>query len=134
MGLPAAKMGDQVVAADTHLVLMPTVLFGIPVPIPLTHPFNGLLQQSLSLNVNIMGSPAATVGSVAVNTPPHTPTSPGVSFVNPPTNLGTVTVGSSTVRINGLTAARNGDLAVTCNDPADLPVGTVVATGTVFMG
>jgi uncharacterized Zn-binding protein involved in type VI secretion len=31
-------------------------------------------------------------------------------------------------------AARNGDMAITCNDPADLPVGQVVAVGTVFIG
>jgi hypothetical protein len=31
-------------------------------------------------------------------------------------------------------AARNGDPAETCNDPADLPVGQVIATGTVFIG
>jgi hypothetical protein len=31
-------------------------------------------------------------------------------------------------------AARNGDTAMTCNDPVDLPVGKVVAVGTVFIG
>ena len=32
-------------------------------------------------------------------------------------------------------ALADGDCsAVTCNDPADLPVGTVVATGTVLVG
>jgi uncharacterized Zn-binding protein involved in type VI secretion len=38
------------------------------------------------------------------------------------------------VFINGKSAARNGDVADTCNDPADTPVGTVVAVGTVFIG
>jgi len=36
--------------------------------------------------------------------------------------------------INGKPAARNGDRAQTCNDPVDLPVGTVVAVGTVLIG
>jgi uncharacterized Zn-binding protein involved in type VI secretion len=36
--------------------------------------------------------------------------------------------------INGKPAARNGDPAMTCNDPADLPVGSVVAAGTVLIG
>ncbi len=36
--------------------------------------------------------------------------------------------------INGKQAARNGDTATTCNDPVDLPVGTVVAAGTVLIG
>jgi len=38
------------------------------------------------------------------------------------------------VRIGGKGAARNGDSAVTCNDPVDQPVGTVVAAGTVRIG
>jgi uncharacterized Zn-binding protein involved in type VI secretion len=36
--------------------------------------------------------------------------------------------------INGKPVARNGDTALTCNDPADLPAGTVVAVGTVLIG
>jgi uncharacterized Zn-binding protein involved in type VI secretion len=43
-------------------------------------------------------------------------------------------MGSTTVLINGKPAARNGDTALTCNDPADLPAGTVVAVGTVNIG
>ena len=43
-------------------------------------------------------------------------------------------MGSATVKINGKAAARNGDPALTCNDPADAPVGTVVAVGTVLIG
>ncbi len=43
-------------------------------------------------------------------------------------------MGSATVKINGKMAARNGDTAITCNDPADIPVGKVVAAGTVIIG
>ena len=43
-------------------------------------------------------------------------------------------LGSMTVRINAKGAARNGDTATTCNDPADMPVGTVMAVGTVMIG
>ena len=46
----------------------------------------------------------------------------------------TIITGSATVFINGKPAARNGDTAITCNDPVDLPVGKVVAKGTVFIG
>ena len=46
----------------------------------------------------------------------------------------TITVGSQTVKINGKAAARMGDTAKTCNDPADAPVGTVIAAGTVLIG
>jgi len=74
------------------------------------------------------------VGSTATNSPPHLPTPPGTTFQRPPANKGTVQLGSSTVKVNGKPAARTGDKAVTCNDPSDLPVGTVVATGTVMIG
>jgi uncharacterized Zn-binding protein involved in type VI secretion len=96
------------------------------------HPFTGLLDGNLSSDVTIMGKPAATQGSTATNTPPHVPS--GGSFVKPPTNRGTVRTGSATVLINGKPAARSGDTALTCNDPSDLPVGTVVAVSTVFIG
>ena len=36
--------------------------------------------------------------------------------------------------LNGKPAARNGDMVMTCNDPSDLPVGTVIAVGTVLIG
>lgn len=133
MGQPAAKKGDQIVATDTHIVLVPSPP-GQPVPTPLPHAFTGILDGSLSSDVNVMGMAAATVDSTATNTPPHVPTPPGVSFQSPPSNKGTVVVGSGTVKINGKGVARNGDTAKTCNDPTDLPVGTVVAAGTVLVG
>jgi uncharacterized Zn-binding protein involved in type VI secretion len=43
-------------------------------------------------------------------------------------------MGSQTVNINGKAAARNGDVATTCNDPVDVPAGTVVGVGTVLIG
>lgn len=132
MGQPAAKQGDQIVATDTHIVMVPSP--GGPVPTPLPHPFTGILNGALSSDVKIMGLPAATVDSTADNTPPHIPTPPGTTFQKPPANKATVKVGSPTVKINGKAAARNGDVAETCNDPADLPAGTVVAAGTVMIG
>jgi uncharacterized Zn-binding protein involved in type VI secretion len=132
MGQPAAKQGDQIIATDTHIVMVPTS--GPPVPTPLPHPFTGIISGNLSRDVNIMGMPAATVDSTADNTPPHIPTPPGTAFQTPPANQGTIKLGSPTVKINGKMAARNGDMAITCNDPADLPVGQVVAVGTVFIG
>jgi uncharacterized Zn-binding protein involved in type VI secretion len=133
MGQPAAKQGDHVIATCIHIVLVPAPP-GSPVATPLPHPFNGVIDQALSTNVNVMGLPAATVTSIADNMPPHFPTPPGVSFVKPPTNKATIIIGSPTVFINNKPAARNGDTALTCNDPVDLPVGKVVAVGTVFMG
>jgi uncharacterized Zn-binding protein involved in type VI secretion len=134
MGQPAAKMNDQIVAVDTHIVMVPPPAPGSPVPTPLPHPFAGIINGNLSSDVNIMGRPAATVNSTADNQPPHVPTPPGLSFQNPPPNKATITVGSATVRINSRMAARNGDTAMTCNDPADAPLGTVMAQGTVLVG
>ena len=105
---------------------------GGPVPTPLPHPFNGMIDGNLSTSVKIMGMPAATVNSTATNMPPHIPQ--GGPFQMPPSNRGTIMLGSMTVRINGQGAARNGDMATTCNDPADMPVGTVIAVGTVMIG
>ena len=129
MGQPAAKQGDQIVATDTHIVMVPSVG-----PVPLPHPFVGVINGELSGDVKIMGMPAATVGSTADNMPPHIPTPPGAAFQTPPGNKGAIKVGSQTVYINGKAAARNGDMAATCNDPTDLPVGSVVAVGTVNIG
>jgi uncharacterized Zn-binding protein involved in type VI secretion len=129
MGQPAANQGDKVVAMDTHIILVPSP--GGPVPTPIPHPFNGMIDASLSANVMVMGLPAATLGSVADNLPPHIPI--GGSFSKPPTNKAQIITGSPTVMINGKPAARNGDTALTCNDPVDLPNGTVVAIGTVMV-
>jgi len=130
MGQPGAKQGDKVVATDIHILLIPSP--GGPIPTPIPHPFMGILSGSLSTNVNIMGLPAATQGSVADNTPPHIPQ--GGPFQKPPTNQGQIVTGSARVFINGKPAARNGDTALTCNDPVDMPVGSVVAVGTVLIG
>ena len=130
MGQPAAKRGDQVIATDTHIVMIPSP--GGPVPTPLPHPFTGRIDGSLSSDVNIEGKPAAVQGSTATNTPAHVPQ--GGPFQKPPSNRATIQLGSSKVFINGKPAARNGDKAMTCNDPADLPVGTVVAVSPVFIG
>lgn len=132
MGMPAAKQGDKVTATDIHIVMVPNVNGAIPTPLP--HLFMGIISGSLSSDVKIMGLAAAVVGSTANNTPPHLPMPPGTAFQKPPSNQATIQRGSMTVRINGKSAARNGDMALTCNDPADMPVGTVIAVGTVMIG
>jgi uncharacterized Zn-binding protein involved in type VI secretion len=132
MGMPAAKKGDKVVAVDTHIVMVPSGPAQVPTPLP--HPFAGIISDGLSSDVKIMGQPAAVVGSTADNKPPHVPMAPGTTFQKAPTNKATIKVGSPTVKINGKAAARTGDKAETCNDPTNLPIGTVVATGTVLIG
>jgi len=49
MGQPAAKQGDQVVATDVHIVLIPSP--GGPVPTPLPHPFVGIISGMVWLSV-----------------------------------------------------------------------------------
>jgi uncharacterized Zn-binding protein involved in type VI secretion len=125
---PAAKQGDRITAVDIHLIQPP----GTSPPVPVPHPFNGIIDGSLSSDVKIQSMAAATVNSTATNTPSHIPQ--GGSFVKPPTNRATIIKGSATVFINNKPAARSGDTALTCNDPVDAPVGTVVAVGTVNIG
>ena len=123
-------------ATDVHIVMVPSVVPPGPplVPTPLPHPFIGIIDGNLSQDVKIMGMNAATVDSTATNTPSHIATPPGTSFQSPPSNKATIKLGSQTVKINGKMAARNGDTAMTCNDPTDLPSGTVLAVGTVLIG
>ncbi|HEX3046913.1 MAG TPA: PAAR domain-containing protein [Bacillota bacterium] len=130
MGQPAAKQGDKIMATDTHIVMIPAGTATVPTPLP--HPFMGIIDGGLSSDVKIMGMAAATVDSTATNTPSHIPQ--GGPFQSPPSNKGTIKLGSMTVKINGKMAARNGDMAMTCNDPSDLPVGKVIAVGTVMIG
>ena len=132
MGQPAAKANDQVMATDTHIVMVPAGPALVPTPLP--HPFVGMIDGGLISTVKIAGQPAAVVGSTASNSPSHMPTPPGVSFQKPPANRATIQAGSATVMIGGKAAARNGDIAQTCDDPADLPVGTVIAVGMVLIG
>jgi uncharacterized Zn-binding protein involved in type VI secretion len=132
VGQAAAKQGDRIVALDTHIVLVP--VGGSLVPTALPHAFDGVLSGRLSPNVNIMKKAAATVGSTADNRSAHIPTVPGQSFQKAPGNKGEIVRGSPTVNINGKAAARHGDVAETCNDPQDQPVGKVVAAATVFIG
>jgi uncharacterized Zn-binding protein involved in type VI secretion len=127
VGKPAAKQGDVVTATDTHLIQPPAPAGPFPAP----HPFSGTLDTSLSPDVTIMGRAAVVVGSIATNVP-HLPA--GGSFVIPPLNRGQVAAGSATVTINGQPAARAGDVVTTCDDPGNMPVGTIQAAGTVTIG
>ena len=127
MPQPAARQNDPVIGSDTHILLVPSP--GGPVPTPTPLPFSGKLLISLSTDVLVNGLPVAVVGSVAQNLPPHLPP-PGTSFSKPPTNQGRVVSGSATVLVNGKPCARVGDPVATCNDPADLPVSSIVAGST----
>lgn len=131
---PAARQNDTVTGTDTHIVMVPAA-GGAPVPTRGPHPFNGPLLEQLSTDVLIGGRPAATVGSVAHNLPPHVPIPPTGPFQRPPSNRGAVQLGSTTVLINGAGAARLGDPVVSCNDPVDAPTSSVTSGDpTVLIG
>jgi uncharacterized Zn-binding protein involved in type VI secretion len=127
---PAAKQGDRIVAVDTHIVMIPSP--GGPVPTPMPMPFNGTLSGQLSENVQIEDKAAATQGSTGMNSPAHVPQ--GGPFQKPPSNQATVQMGCQKVLINDKPAARLGDPALTCNDPADAPNGKVIAASKVLIG
>ena len=117
-------------ATDIHVQMIPSP--GGPIPTPLPSPFVGSIDGELSSDVFIAGMAAATEGSTATNTPQHIPMAG--PFQKSPGNKATIQKGSATVFVNGKALARMGDPALTCNDPADLPAGTVLAGGTVFCG
>src|SRR5262245_13475804 len=128
MGLPAAKLADQVMATDQHLI-QPA---GPGSPFLALYDFNGIIDDGLSRDVLIDGWPAATVGSTATNTTPHVAS--GGTFVLSPSNRAIIVSGSATVLINGRPAVRLGDTVLTCNDPVNLPVGSVIASSSVLIG
>ena len=130
MGQPAAKQGDQIIATDIHILMVPSPAGPVPTPTPM--PFTGTIMSGCSTDVFIEGKPAATVDSIALNQPVHLPVAG--PFQKPPTNQGKILTGSLVVFINGKPAARAGDTAMTCNDPSDMPVGQVVAFSTVLIG
>ena len=130
MSRPVAKQGDRVVGLDTHVILVSGP--GAPVPTPTPLPFSGPITEHLSRTVFVGNQPAAIQGSVAHNTPPHIPT--GGPFQKNPSNKATIKMGSRKVLFANKEAARLGDPADTCNDPADLPNGTVIGTGSVIIG
>jgi uncharacterized Zn-binding protein involved in type VI secretion len=130
VGKPAAKLGDQVVGTDVHVVMVPSS--GGPVPTPMSLPFAGRIMTGCSTDVLIEGKPAAVHGSGAVNLPPHV--APNGYFQRQPDNRGTVIAVSPTVLVNGKPAAVAGDKVLTCNDPSPAPTCSIVATGQVLIG
>ena len=130
MPMPAAREGDQVVATDIHIVMIPSP--GGPVPTPLPHPFVGKLDDGLSDDVTIEGKKVALKGSTATNSPSHVPQ--GGSFQTPPEDSGTVQMGSATVFVNGKAVARLGDMVTTCADIPGAPGTIVSGAATVMVG
>lgn len=126
MSPAAARKQDTITATDTHIIV--TADGAVPIQMP----FNGIIEVNTSGSVYIEGRSAATAGSLAVNTPPHI-SPPGSTFLKQPHNQGKIEQGSPSVFFGGSPAARKGDPAATCNDPIDLPAGTITSGSTTVM-
>ncbi|MEM1031367.1 MAG: PAAR domain-containing protein [Myxococcota bacterium] len=126
----AAKLGDRVVAIDTHIEMVPSPAGPVATPTP--NPFDGTLAQDLSSTVMADNMPVALRGSVALSTVPHLPKAG--PFQQPPANRGKVKVGAPTVKADDRPVARNADAVDTCNDPSDAPQGQIIATSTIKVG
>lgn len=130
MGQPAAVMGDRVTATcAVHLVPNPAT--GVPQPAP-PLPFSAPLTMALATTVVVAGKPAVLQGSQGLNLPPHVGLHPADPALAPPLQIATVTMGSTSVWIDGRPAVRNGDPATVCTG---VPGGTVIGTAaTVLIG
>lgn len=114
----AAKQFDVVIGTDVHFIQPP----GLSPPIPVPHPFIGMLQDSGAFKPPSLGGakvlinslPSATAGFSAVNRPAHIPI--GGMFVNPPANEGEIFMGSATVLVEGEPLSRMGMQVLTCSD------------------
>jgi uncharacterized Zn-binding protein involved in type VI secretion len=129
MGQPAAVMGDKVTATcATHQI--PNPASGVPQPAP-PMPFSAPLLQNLAPTVQIGGKPAAVAGSSGLNMPPHVGLHASDPFMAPPTQMATVTGGSSSVLIEGKPAAKTGSPCTVCAGAPGQLAGTAA---TVLIG
>lgn len=129
MGQPAVVMGDKISGAcSVHQIPNPSS--GAPQPAP-PMPFSATLTQGLSTKVQIGGKAAAIVGSSGYNTPPHVGLHPSDPCMVPTSQTGRITVGSTSVLIEGKPAARSGDACMMC---AGVPGQLVGSATTVLIG
>jgi RHS repeat-associated protein len=137
----AAKWFDPVIGIDIHIIQPP----GPAPPVPVPHPFIGIVFDPIGLGVTVAisaamsglfggpfkgpvfinGMPAAHTGTQVKGMPVHVPI--GGTFIYPPSNEGTIITGSKTVHFYGISAARLTSIVITCNDPINLPTSVVLA-------
>jgi uncharacterized Zn-binding protein involved in type VI secretion len=127
MGLPAARITDEVLqdSPHCHAPIHPAAL----VPTPLPHPPMPLPIITGAPTVLIGGLPAARMTDI---------TEPCLLPSCVPGGPGVIMKGSVTVTICGMPAARVGDLTThdACIGPIPGPMGTVIGPGcpTVLIG
>lgn len=127
MGKPAIVQGDLITGScPIHLIPGP---LGAPVPSP-PLPFSAPITMATVPTVIIQGRPAATVGSMGMNTAVHAGLHPADPFLAPPVQRGTILGASPTVLIGGKPAASSTPPPLLCGTP-----GSVVGTAaTVLIG
>ena len=128
MGQPAVVLNDQIIGTcPVHQIPSPT---GSPMPSP-PLPFAAPLTIGLATTVFIAGSPAAVQGSSGYNTPPHVGLHPSDPHMAPPTQVGHVMVGSTSVFFDGKPAAYTGCQVTMC---VQVPGQVVGSAATVMIG
>ncbi len=134
----ASKWFDPVLGVDIHIILVPTPAG--PVPTPLPNPFVGMVFDPPGMVFSIgfgaatggvsftlvNGLPVTNTGTGATNklTMPHLPV-PG-PFQKPPSDSADLMFGGLHVQFGGSHVVRLGDVALSCNDPVELPTSTVL--------
>jgi RHS repeat-associated protein len=134
----ASKWFDPVLGVDIHIILVPTPAG--PVPTPLPNPFVGMVFDPAGMVFAIgfgaatggvsftlvNGLPVTNTGTGATNklTLPHLPV-PG-PFQKPPSDSADLMFGGLHVDFAGSHVVRLGDIALSCNDPVELPTSTVL--------
>jgi RHS repeat-associated protein len=134
----ASKWFDPVLGVDIHIILVPTPAG--PVPTPLPNPFVGMVFDPAGMVFSIgfgaatggvsftlvNGLPVTNTGTGATNkmTLPHLPV-PG-PFQKPPSDSADLMFGGLHVQFGGSHVVRLGDLALSCNDPVELPTSNVL--------
>ncbi len=115
--MPALKMLDMVMGVDVHIVQPP----GPVPPLPIPHPFIGMLFDPMAMapppigaKARINGMPNAAAGFNAKAVPPHIPI--GGMFVKPPMSEGTLFMGSATVLMENSPAGFAALPVLTCTD------------------
>lgn len=126
---PAAVLGDKIMGTCVgHQIPGPPS--GNPVPAP-PMPFSAPIMLQCATKTLIANKPAVLVGSSGLNLPPHVGLHPSDPFMAPPTQKGTVTMGSATVLIENKPAVRMGDMATMC---MGLPGQVIASATTVIIG
>ena len=128
MGTPAAVMGDRI-TGTCAIHLIPGAM-GAPQPGP-PMPFSAPLLTGLATKVMISNKPAAVAGASGYNTPPHVGLHPSDPFMVPTMQEGRITVGSTSVMIEGKPAAKTGSTCMIC---AGMPGQLTGTASTVMIG